>query len=326
MDQRRFLICVTVLAIIVIAHGIGVSANHPVNHQKMFSSDEKKYGIVTATALNIRSEPSTAGSVVTKAVKGARVEVMSEKGDWIKVTTRDGKQGWCLKRYLSITTEKKEAAVTKKDNQQPTVKPTTTIKEQPKTVEPRSQATSHAAPPTYGVIAGIALAQLSGKNSTDNLSMRFGFTAGALAFFRLKNNFGFQPEILYAMKGAVKKSGDSESTVHLDYIDLPLLFRMTLPTGKNLSPYLTIGPVLSYNLQAIVMQSGSNSVQEITDVKKLDYGISVGGGVQFAISQRTFIAEARYYLGLAKIHDTKTDPLDLKNNCLTITLGWLLLP
>jgi hypothetical protein len=55
-----------------------------------------------------------------------------------------------------------------------------------------------------------------------------------------------------------------------------------LLTVKTFLPYITIGPLPFYNFQAIVTNSSSGgAIQEITAVKKLDYSVTVGGGVQF---------------------------------------------
>ncbi len=325
MEQRHFLICFILLVIIFLSHGTDTCIAYPLNQPTMFSPDDTKYAIVTATSLNIRSESSTKGTVVTKVAKGERLEIISEKGDWSKIKTRDGKTGWCLKKYLSVVEEKKVTTAPQKEKQQQTVKPTPQIKEQPRTIEPRAQNSFQASSPSFGILSGIALSQLAGKYISDEFSTRFGFAAGALAFFPLNHFIGIQPEILYVMKGAVKKSGGIESILHFDYIDLPILLRIKLPVGRTVSPYITIGPLLSYNIQAIVSDNSSNgSVREITDFIKFDYGISAGGGLQFFLLQQNFLIDARYYLGLAQIHDAETNPLELKNKGLTMTLGWML--
>lgn len=50
---------------------------------------------VTASALNIRSLPSTSGKVVGTYSKGATVKITEESGDWVKTS-----KGWISKKYL----------------------------------------------------------------------------------------------------------------------------------------------------------------------------------------------------------------------------------
>jgi hypothetical protein len=259
--------------------------------------------------------------VVAKVTKGARLEIIKEEGEWFKVKTQDGKIGWGSKKFMSLTAAPKEVVVAPQEKAKPPAQPTPKITKPRAVAEPRTHPRAVGPAVAYGVLGGIAYSQLAGENIFDEFSARFGFTAGALAFFRLNHYLGIQPEILYVMKGAVKKSSGIESILHFDYIDLPILLRIKIPVGRTLSPYITIGPLLSYNIQAIVTDNGS--VREITDLKKFDYGVSAGGGLQFFLLHQTFLIDARYYLGLAQIHAAETNPLELKNNCLTVALGWM---
>lgn len=62
-------------------------------------------GFVTECAkLNIRKKPSLGSDVVcivpinTKLI----IDEKSSKGDWYKITTDDGKYGYCMKKYVNI--------------------------------------------------------------------------------------------------------------------------------------------------------------------------------------------------------------------------------
>jgi mannosyl-glycoprotein endo-beta-N-acetylglucosaminidase len=54
------------------------------------------------SALNLRSEASTSGSIVTKLSRGTIVSVYSEENDWARVTV-NGKTGYVSSQYLSLT-------------------------------------------------------------------------------------------------------------------------------------------------------------------------------------------------------------------------------
>jgi uncharacterized protein YraI len=55
---------------------------------------------VTASALNLRSGPSTTDSVIVVMPQGAVVSVIGSSGGWFKVTY-NGHTGWCSGMYLS---------------------------------------------------------------------------------------------------------------------------------------------------------------------------------------------------------------------------------
>lgn len=66
------------------------------------SSYAMENGMITASVLNIRSEPSTSKSVVCKVNKGEYVEILEKGSGWYKVKLSNGKIGWASAQYISI--------------------------------------------------------------------------------------------------------------------------------------------------------------------------------------------------------------------------------
>lgn len=57
--------------------------------------------ITESSNLNIRKEPSTEADVVGKAAKGEVVTLVEQtSGEWWKVSTKDGEEGYAYSRYL----------------------------------------------------------------------------------------------------------------------------------------------------------------------------------------------------------------------------------
>ena len=57
--------------------------------------------VTESSNLNIRQEPSTEAAVVGKAAKGEIVTLVEQtSGEWWKVSTKDGKEGYAYSRYL----------------------------------------------------------------------------------------------------------------------------------------------------------------------------------------------------------------------------------
>jgi hypothetical protein len=52
----------------------------------------------------------------------------------------------------------------------------------------------------------------------------------------------------------------------------------------------------------------------------LDFGIPIG----FSYESRHIVLDARYYFGLTKIDDSPINREDVRNRCLSITLGYRL--
>lgn len=57
--------------------------------------------VTESSNLNIRQEPSTEAAVVGKAAKGETVTLVEQtSGEWWKVSTKDGEEGYAYSRYL----------------------------------------------------------------------------------------------------------------------------------------------------------------------------------------------------------------------------------
>ncbi len=60
-------------------------------------------GTVTASALNVRSGPSTSYSITTKLYKGNKVEILETSNGWHKIKTSNGIIGWVSSSYISVS-------------------------------------------------------------------------------------------------------------------------------------------------------------------------------------------------------------------------------
>ncbi|MEA2462857.1 MAG: N-acetylmuramoyl-L-alanine amidase [Acidobacteriota bacterium] len=56
---------------------------------------------VTASALNVREQPSTGAEVVTQLKKNAPLAVVGSDEAWLKVRLEDGRVGWVAERFVS---------------------------------------------------------------------------------------------------------------------------------------------------------------------------------------------------------------------------------
>lgn len=56
---------------------------------------------VTASALNVREEPSTDAEVVIQVKKNAELTVVGSDEAWLKVRLDDGRTGWVAERFVS---------------------------------------------------------------------------------------------------------------------------------------------------------------------------------------------------------------------------------
>ena len=86
-------------------------------------------------------------------------------------------------------------------------------------------------------------------------------------------------------------------------------------------PNLFIGPYVAMKLSSKAeIESGGVSVDLDwgDDIKTTDFGVVVGGGVDFALGSRPVTVDARYTLGLTSFYDS---PDDVKNGVISVMLG-----
>jgi hypothetical protein len=125
-----------------------------------------------------------------------------------------------------------------------------------------------------------------------DLSGRMGFAAG-LGIGPIGEPIGIGIEGLYAQRGV--SSDVPGSSAELDYLDIPVYLRITIPTDA-VSPFLYAGPQFSVELHC---EDGVGECVD-TDRSELSYYANIGAGIAFGGSTALSI-EARYLYGLSDL-------------------------
>lgn len=169
-----------------------------------------------------------------------------------------------------------------------------------------------------GFKLGVNMATLGGSDAGD-VSSRIGFAFGGFVTFGLSPKFAIQPELLYSMKGAKQKDSLGESTAKLDYIEIPILFTILMPSSSGgATPRFYAGPNLGFKASAKA-SGGGQSVDIGEFVKSTDFGVTVGAGLGFG-GEKSFTIDARYTMSLSTI-DNSSPSGDVKNSCFSLLGG-----
>jgi hypothetical protein len=140
------------------------------------------------------------------------------------------------------------------------------------------------------------------KKSNNGIQAGASFQAGITPYFSLVS------ELYFMRKGGKLKADNpltnSESTLHLNTLELPLLARFHF--GKF---YVNAGPSIAYTLSGdwkisdkTTKLSFNNSTERY---KRFDAGIQAGGGFEFPFKQRRVALDIRYNYGLTNISYNK---------------------
>jgi hypothetical protein len=179
-----------------------------------------------------------------------------------------------------------------------------------------------------GVKGGVNLATIPAlADAVDepdlDTTWRTGIALGGFVAFAVGERFDIQPEVLYVQKG-IRFEGSmgpfgGESTVELDYIEVPVLAVFRFAADRGSTGYVFGGPAFAFNTGARVSTSGIDEEPEIDDmIKDSEFSLVFGGGVSFG----RLLAEARWTEGLTAIDDAGT-LLDeeVRNRAVTFLFG-----
>jgi hypothetical protein len=162
----------------------------------------------------------------------------------------------------------------------------------------------------FGFKGGVNIATFSGDEVGDADS-RIGMIVGGSFAFNVSPMFSIQPELLYAMKGAKFSDPDFSVTFKHDYLEIPILARLTVPTapGSSLRPSLLAGPALGIELSCDIegQEDGvtvSSSCSNFDlNTKSTDFGLVFGGELGIDRGGMRIGLELRYNLGLTSFPD-----------------------
>lgn len=161
----------------------------------------------------------------------------------------------------------------------------------------------------FGAKAGLNLANVTGEQNT---KIKAGLLAGVLAEIKFSDQLALQPEIVYSSQGA--KSDNSDSTLRLNYLNIPLMAKFY--PMERLS--LQAGPQIGF-----LMGAKAKTPFSTTDVKdnykSVDFSLNLGLGYDFT---ENIFADARYNIGLSNFNDVKTNTEKYRNSVIQFSVGY----
>jgi hypothetical protein len=198
--------------------------------------------------------------------------------------------------------------------------------------------------------SSVSMPSVEGTSFTipDN-KMLFGLHVGGFAEIGISEKFAFQPELLFSMEGSKFESSSvedfggivysetSESTIKLNYINVPLLVKF-YATEKF---FINAGPQIGFLMSAkqdsdytLTFDGGQTESESTSNVdvkdqyKSINFSAAAGAGYYFT---ENIFAEVRYNVGVSNILESQTvdtgfgsftfEP-EAKINNLQITLGY----
>jgi hypothetical protein len=185
-----------------------------------------------------------------------------------------------------------------------------------------------------GVQAGVNLTDLnmSLTEAGFNTAIRTRAIVGGIITYDFLPVLDLQIEPAYVQKGADVNAAidfssivtgatlDAKGTISANYFEIPILLKLTLPSGL-IKPYLIAGGSVAFLLgdpkfkldeakiagQDVISLIPSNVREQTFKLKSTDLILSFGGGFTIPIGLLSVFVEGRYDLGLTDISDGPYD-------------------
>lgn len=180
----------------------------------------------------------------------------------------------------------------------------------------------------FGVMGGMTSSDWWGDGA-GGPDMKGGFLGGAFftymthGSFLLFENTGYQAELLFHRKGVREGSMGGDATWTLDYLEIPLLFKMEIPPSSSFSKgFLMIGPAFAFNINSKkkVEYLGESVELDVSDsMSDIDIGFVLGLNGNYDIGSLNVVLDLRYTLGLMTIDDAVDGAV--RNSALSFMVG-----
>ena len=169
----------------------------------------------------------------------------------------------------------------------------------------------------------------------ERFKLKSGFHVGAFINIPINDYLSVEPGILINMKGSRGEETllgrEISGKLNLFYSDVPVLIKGSYKLKNKAIVYGVLGPYAGIGFfgkaTTIIKYEGEEESEtrevkwgntEDDDMKRLDYGLTIGGGIDL----KSFLLEVSYDFGLANISAETENGLSIKNSVLKISFGY----
>ncbi|MBN1163285.1 MAG: PorT family protein [Candidatus Krumholzibacteriota bacterium] len=186
-----------------------------------------------------------------------------------------------------------------------------------------------------GVKAGICASNwYNDAIALSGVQDRVSVCGGIYYNLSLAGMISLQPELLVVPKGWKIEADVLGQTagyyVNTDYLEIPVLVKVSLLNTLAAKPVIFVGPYFAYNIAAKVkgrllgQAATVDFEQAYGEINKNDTGMVVGLGLDLSAGVTTVTLDARVMVGLSKIYEPKPGTADVKmmNKSVAVLAGF----
>ena len=172
----------------------------------------------------------------------------------------------------------------------------------------------------FGAKAGVTMGTLSfDSENTGDYGYRIGLAVGGFVALPLGSRLTIQPEGLFNQRGAKAEDEGLETTIALDYIDVPVLVKYAVTRGGPRSIFVFGGPSAAFKIRSRATATFGDTTIDLDadeEIESFEFGVVAGGGVDFG----KWSIDGRYSLGLSNLNKEEDD-VKLKSRSFSILAG-----
>ena len=186
-------------------------------------------------------------------------------------------------------------------------------------------------PASVGVKAGASLAGVDRPGAPVSFDWKWGPTAGLFVTYSLNSALAIQPAVRWISKGfsygkaeSTDQSGAStgqyEALQAVDYLEVPVLLKMSAPKWGAVRAYALLGPAVAFEVREQLKLTGALEESRDSDLPRgADVGLNVGAGFGWRLGRVEWLIEAQYVHGLTDL--AASAPWGYKSRALVLQLG-----
>lgn len=159
--------------------------------------------------------------------------------------------------------------------------------------------------PTF---SSIKIQSYNGTTLEGDFVLGYGY--GGLLGYNYDKHLGLQLEVIYNRLSQKYKDDNLDRRLEINYLNIPLLLSLNTNRTKSVNLNFVVGPQLGINLGAKLTTTGTTNgntnYHGILAVKKNDFGIAYGTGLDFCLNKMKTIrldVGFRGVMGLVDVSD-----------------------
>lgn len=159
-----------------------------------------------------------------------------------------------------------------------------------------------------------------GDQDVEGVTGESGLMAGIYAGYQTPSMFAVEVQLMYASKGFGSEAEDGDEFT-VQYIQLPLLARLTISEKNAMNPRVFAGPIFGYETSCKWKEGGQlETVDCPFETNSTEAGLLFGGGVSFG-DPIQFTFDVTFDFGLTNARGGGSNETTFKSNRLSFLLG-----